>query len=73
MELCRVGAEEPEQVPEEKHSGRECEKKLIRHLRGETGRVIGGRLPNQPPQNSPDEHEIFQPEREFTLPNSNIH
>ena len=73
MQFCRIGAEEPEQMPEKEQTGRECEEHLIRHLRRQTGRVVGRCFPNQAAQNSPDKSEILHLRPEFTLPDANIH
>ena len=46
-------------MPEEKETGREREEQLIRHLRRQAGGIVGGGLPDQPTQDSPNESEIF--------------
>ena len=73
MQFRRVGSEKAEQVPEEKEHGREHEKKLIRHLRGEPGRVVSGRFPNQAAENSPDKSEAFHRRAKFTLREGKFH
>ncbi len=67
MQFRRVGSEKSEQVPEKKQDGREHEEKLIRHLRGQTGRIIGGSFPDEPAKNSPDKPETFHRGGKFTL------
>ena len=59
MQLARVSAKQPEQVPEKKHAGRKREKEQIRHLRRQPGRIIRRSFPNQPVRNAPNEFEIF--------------
>ena len=63
MQFRRVRSEKSEQMPEEKEHGREHEKKLIRHLRGEAGRVVSRRFPNQAAENLPDESEALHAAR----------
>jgi hypothetical protein len=46
-------------MPEEQEAGSESEKKLVRHLGGETGGRIHGRLVNQPAKYFADEPEPF--------------
>ena len=59
MQLGRIGAEQAQQMPEKQCAGSEREKKQIRHLRGQPGRVIHRGFPNQPARNAPNQSEIF--------------
>ncbi len=73
MQLCGVGAEKAEQIPEKEQPGREGKEELIRHLGRQARRGIHGGLINQTPENSPGEPEVFHLRAEFTLPETNIH
>ena len=68
VQLRRIGAEKPEQVPEKKQPGRERKEKLIRHLRGQTHGVVRRRFPDQAPRDPADEFEASHLRAEFTLP-----
>ena len=59
MELGRIGAEEPEQVPEKEQSGREREDELISHLRGEAGGIVHHSFPDEPARGAPEEPQRF--------------
>ena len=59
VQLGRVGAKKPKQMPKKKQTRRERDQQRVGHLRGQTGRVVGGRFPNQAPKNSPDEAQHF--------------
>ena len=55
MQFRWIGPEQPEQVPEKKKAGGKSEKKLIGHLRSQTGGVVHRRLPHHPPHGAPNQ------------------
>jgi len=57
MQSRRISPEQAEQMPKKKKTGREREQELVGHLRGEPGRIVGCRLPQQPARRPPNEPE----------------